>query len=71
MFKKIIFFKLFICHPSKHALFYFRKDNYLDKLTHAQKGIYTNECDVNPAESERKLNEFKKELKLLFRLYLL
>ncbi|MCL2115938.1 MAG: DUF4062 domain-containing protein [Methanobrevibacter sp.] len=64
------------CPPSEHALFYFREDNYTNKLNDSQKLIYTNEYgryddfgvykDLKPEKrvknADNKLNEFKKEV---------
>ena len=36
-----------ILPPVKHALFYFRNDNYLDKLSESQKAIYTSHSDYD------------------------
>ncbi|WP_295115033.1 DUF4062 domain-containing protein [uncultured Methanobrevibacter sp.] len=36
------------CPASKHSLFFFRDDSYLDELTSYQKLIYTNESEENP-----------------------
>lgn len=36
------------CPASKHSLFFFRDDSYLDELTTYQKLIYTNESEENP-----------------------
>ncbi|MCL2114597.1 MAG: DUF4062 domain-containing protein [Methanobrevibacter sp.] len=51
------------CPPVKHALFFFREDNYTNKLNDGQKCIYTNKCEKNPEESDEKLEEFKETIK--------
>ncbi|MCL2115400.1 MAG: DUF4062 domain-containing protein [Methanobrevibacter sp.] len=55
--------KITACKPSEHALFFFREDNYTDQLNEGQRCIYTNQCEHNPKEADKKLKEFINEIK--------
>ena len=49
--------------PVDHALFYFRKPEYLDKLTDAQKNIFTNNAEKNIKLANSELEKFKEKIK--------
>ena len=50
------------CPPTQHTLFFFRDDDYLSKLTPAQKEIYTNNSADDPAHADEKLEEIKEKI---------
>ena len=49
--------------PVTHALFYFRKPDYLSDLTSAQKSIFTNAGEDDEDLSDRELETFKEKIK--------
>ena len=49
--------------PVTHALFYFRNPDYLDKLTNAQKKIFTNEGERDKDVADTELEKFKEKVK--------
>ncbi len=48
------------CPASKHSLFFFRDESYLDELTSYQKLIYTNESEENPDKIKLANSELEK-----------
>ena len=49
--------------PVNHALFYFRKPDYLDDLTNEQRKIFTNEAEPDMVSANRELEIFKERIK--------